>query len=145
MRRIPFGGAALTAVVAAILGCTAGVEPAPEGWHYEWVNTGKRRDQVLVPDDPSVNKPLRVAVRSTSEQPGPGDYYVYATEGKRVTRILVHDEDMKWEPHSQIMEVSADHVCPKCKPYYAPVGKQMERRYYCDVKIHVDPGPKAEN
>jgi hypothetical protein len=145
MRETLLRGGVFALLTIPGVGCTSGVEPAPEGYHQEWVNNGKRRELVNLPDDPSVNKPITVVVRTLSDQPGPGDYYIYVTEGKRVSRVLVHNEEVKQEPQVQWIEVNPERICPNCKPYYKLVGKQMERGYYCNASVHVDPGPKKES
>jgi len=145
MNEMLFRGLMVAVVSWPLFGCSSGIEPAPQGYHHEWVDNGKRKEMITVPDDPSAGKPPTMVVRSNTDQPGPGDYYIYITEGKQVTRVLVHNEEVKAEGKGQWIEVAPDQICPNCKPYYKMVGKQMERSFYCNSSVHVPPGKKKES
>lgn len=142
MKRMLLAGM-VTAVSSWVLaGCQS--EPAPQGYHYEMADNGKRKEQVLVadPDSAQANKPLKVMVPSNADAPGPGDYYVYVTEGKHSSRVLVHDEEVKGGPQGLLIEVSPDQVCPRCKAIYVNVGKHAEKRFYCNSDVHVAPNAR---
>ncbi|HXX93817.1 MAG TPA: hypothetical protein VEN81_09295 [Planctomycetota bacterium] len=128
-----------TLLALFLTGCQG--EPAPQGYHYQMVNNGKRSEQMMVADVDSTqaDRLARVMVRSASDQPGPGDYYVFVTEGKRTSHILVHDEDLKGGGPGLRIEVSPDQLCPHCTVATMTIGKRVERRYYCDPSVHVLP------
>ena len=126
MKLVFLNGMVAVVSLSVMVGCQE--EPAPQGYHHEMVDNGKRKEQVTVadPDPAQANKPWKVMVLTNSDVPGPGDYYVYVNEGKHTSRVLVHDEELKGGPQGLTLEVSPDQVCPYCKATYVNVGSWHE-------------------